>query len=166
MTEQQIRGSMSNCSRGDAKSMTLPRELDLLDWAGLDFLGWRDPRAPLRGYLVMWRDGRAVGVQLRAAESKMSRRVSAMCSLCRTSQPGNNVSLFAARRAGQSGRDGNTVGTYICADLACCRNARMVKPTASVHPAPGLTVEQRVDGLLARADSFVAEVLGSAPVHG
>jgi hypothetical protein len=162
MSEQDIRRSIVNCSRGEAASMTLPRELESLDWESLTFLAWRDPKAPLRGYLVTWKDGEAVGIQLRAAESKMSRRVSAMCFLCRTSQPANSVSLFVARRAGQAGRNGNTVGTYICADLVCSRNVLMEKPSASLHPDPGRSVAQRLDGLRARTDSFIDEVLGSS----
>ncbi|GIH17255.1 hypothetical protein Raf01_54270 [Rugosimonospora africana] len=152
---------MVNCSRGEAASMTLPRELAAVDWGTLDFLGWRDPKAPLRGYLVVWRDGKAVGVQLRAAESKMSGRVAAMCSLCRTGQPASNVSLFVARRTGQAGRNGNTVGTYICADLVCCRNVRLDKPSATLHPDPGLTIDERVERLRTRTDSFIDEVLST-----
>lgn len=159
MSEQDIRRSLVNCSRSEAASMRLPSQWAALDWDVLDFLGWRDPKAPLRGYLIAWRDGRAVGVQLRAAESKMSRRVSAMCFLCRTGQPASNVSLFVARRTGQAGRNGNTVGTYICADLVCSRNVRLDKPSATLFPDPGLTIAERIERLRERTDAFIDEVL-------
>src|SRR5438270_13881797 len=34
-------------------------------------------------------------------------------------------SLFTARRVGQAGRNGNTVGTYICADLGDRKSTRL-----------------------------------------
>jgi len=53
LTEQQVRRSFVNCSRGEAGALTLPPGFGDLDWAELDVLGWRDPRAPLRGSLVL-----------------------------------------------------------------------------------------------------------------
>ena len=67
--------------------------------------------------------------------------------------------FFAPPRAGSAGRNGNTVGTYICADLACSTYIRMPKPTLAVVPEPGLEVEQRIDGLLIRTAAFVDRVL-------
>jgi hypothetical protein len=162
LTEKDIRRSMVNCSRGEATSMALPRNLDVLDWDNLEFLGWRDPKAPLRGYLIQHRDTGPVGVSLRAAESRMSRAVSAVCMLCRSGRSGDTVSLFAARRAGAAGRDGNTVGTYICADLTCSANVRLDKPTASLQPDPGRSPEERIAGLQTRLAAFIDEVLRTA----
>jgi len=99
-----------------------------------------------------------VGIMLRAADSTNARKVTAMCSLCRSSRPANTITLFTARRAGASGRNGNTVGTYVCADFTCSRNVRMTKSTQEVTPDPGLTVEQRVEGMITRLDAFVDEV--------
>jgi len=161
LTEQQIRRAIVNCTRGEAAAMALPRGLAGLDWAALEFLGWRDAKAPLRGYLVYWREGRPVGILLRAAESRMSRRSTALCGLCRTSHSANNVSLFATRRGGAAGRAGNTIGTYICADLACPRHIRVPVPTPSLRPDPGRTVEERAAGLASRLDTFLDEVLAT-----
>jgi hypothetical protein len=47
-----------------------------------------------------------------------------MCLLCQTTHSGGDVTLFTARRAGQAGRNGNTVGQYICADLRCSQRIR------------------------------------------
>ena len=116
LTENQIRRSFVNCSKGEANSVTLPRDLDQLPWADLELLGWRDAKAPLRGYLVVRREDRPVGISLRAADTKMSGRTAAMCLLCQTAQTGDAISLFTARRTGESGRNGNTVGTCVCAD--------------------------------------------------
>ncbi|WP_144119109.1 FBP domain-containing protein [Catellatospora sichuanensis] len=139
MTEPQIRRAMANCSRGDASAMTLPKDFAELDWAGRSFLGWRDVKLEQRGYLLRWRDGKPVGLLLRAADSVMSRRRAAMCLLCQSVRPSDEVTLFTARRKGDAGRRGDTVGTYMCADLACM---------------PG-------DAVDARVDAFLAEVLHS-----
>jgi FBP C-terminal treble-clef zinc-finger len=102
-----------------------------------------------------------VGILLRAAASKMSVRTAAVCMLCRTGQSADNISLFTTRRAGAAGRKGDTVGTYVCADLACSRNARVDKATASFRPDPGRTVEERIAGLRARLDTFLDAALTS-----
>ncbi len=136
LTDTAIRRSMVNCSRSEAATMTMPEGLSSLDWEARDFLGWRDPRAPQRGYLVQWRDGAPLGLMLRAPGSRMSRARAAMCALCHYGQSADNVALFTARRAGQRGRDGNTVGTYICADLACSVNVRSAASAVGVHRRP------------------------------
>ena len=159
MTEQQVRRSFVNCSKGEANAATLPRDLADLPWAELEVLGWRDPRAPLRGYLVVQREGRPVGITLRAAESRMSARRSVMCLLCRSTQPGDAVSLFTARRAGPAGRDGNTVGTYVCADLGCAARARTgIPPWLREHDHAEVGGE-RADELRQRVETFLDAVL-------
>ncbi len=72
LTEKQVRRSFVNCSRGEAEGMTLPRTFTETPWEELVVLGWRDPRAPLRGYLVVEREGRTVGVAVPAADTRMS----------------------------------------------------------------------------------------------
>jgi hypothetical protein len=161
LTLEQIRRAMVNCSRSEVASMSPPPGLSDIDWEGLEFLGWRDPRAPLRGYMVSWHAGRPVGVLVRAAESAMSRRTAAVCMLCRSGQSANNISLFTTRRNGPAGRKGDTIGTYICADLACPRNVRIDKATASFRPDPGLTAEERIAGLQTRLDAFLDAALAS-----
>ena len=83
LTDKEIRRAFVNCSRNEAMAMTLPGSLDDVPWDEREFLGWRDPRAPLRGYAVWWRDGRPLGIALRAADSSMSSRSAA--SACRVS---------------------------------------------------------------------------------
>ena len=155
LTETEIRRSFVNCSRGEAKALTLPRDFDVLDWSEQAALGWRDPKAPLRGYLVAEVDGEPVGIAVRAADSRMSGRTSVMCLLCRTAQPGDAVSLFTARRVGEAGRNGNTVGTYICADLQCSQRARTEIPPwlqdrnpVEVVAEQSLELAERIRGFL------------------
>ncbi len=159
LTETQIRRSFVNCSRGEAAGVTLPAGLSDVPWDELDFLGWRDVKAPLRGYAVLWREDRPVGIALRAADTTMSARTSAMCLLCQSTQSGAEVSLFTARRAGEAGRDGNTVGQYVCADLACSRRVRTDVPPWLRDRDPAEVVPGRVAELRRRLDTFVGHVL-------
>lgn len=159
LTEAQIRRSMRNCSRGEAGKLTLPGKLDAVSWDDLDFLGWRDPKAPLRAYVATWHDGEPAGIALRVADSPKARRVAAMCGLCRSTRVTGEVSLFTARRAGTDSRDWNSVGTYMCNDLGCSRNARLVKATSDLQLDGTLSVAERVAGVRTRIGRFVDEVL-------
>ena len=161
LTEAAIRRSMVNCSRSEAASLTPPRDLAELDWDAVEVLGWRDPKAELRGYLVHEQPDGVVGLALRAADSRMSSRRSAMCLLCHEVQPAAAVSLFTARRVGEAGRNGNTVGTYMCADLECAHRAREVPPTARHldEELRAVAVAERVEGLRQRLRAFTADVL-------
>ncbi len=160
LTESDIRASLVNATSGDAARMTIPGLHETV-WEDREYLGWRDPRAIQRGYIVHWRGTQPVGIALRAAESRMSRGISAMCSLCRTPQPADQVSLFTAPRAGEAGRNGNTVGTYICADLDCAHRVLAVAPSAQHldEELHALAVEEQVIGLRQRLHAFTADVL-------
>jgi hypothetical protein len=158
LTEQQVRRSFVNCSRGEARTLSLPKGFPELEWAELDLLGWRDPKAPLRGYVVLDMDGGPVGIALRAAESRMSSRTAVMCLLCQTGQAGDAVSLFTARRTGDAGRNGNTVGTYICADLGCSTRVRTEIPPWLQTRNPAEVVVERAAELRERAEGFLAAV--------
>jgi hypothetical protein len=159
LTESDIRASLVNATSGDAARMTIPGLHETV-WEDREFLGWRDPRAIQRGYIVHWRGSEPVGIALRAADSRMSRGISAMCSLCRTAQPADQVSLFTAARAGEAGRNGNSVGTYICADLSCSIIIRIAPPKSDMQPAPEEIIASRAAGLASRLHAFTTEVLG------
>src|SRR5216110_1468476 len=105
VTERAIRGCFINCSKGEAHRAGLPKDLADQPWDDLDFLGWRDPGAPDRAYLVAERDGRLIGIALRAT-SGGTRGFTArsMCSLCLTTRTGGDVALMTARRPGEAGR--------------------------------------------------------------
>jgi hypothetical protein len=158
MTEPQVRRSFVNCSRGEAQGLTLPRGFADLDWADVDVLGWRDPKAPLRGYLVLDLADGPVGIAVRAADSRMSSGTAVMCLLCQTGQAGDAVSLFTARRTGEAGRNGNTVGTYICADLGCSARVRTEIPPWLQLRDPAEVVAERSAELRERAEGFLAAV--------
>ncbi|SOC47519.1 FBP C-terminal treble-clef zinc-finger [Blastococcus aggregatus] len=158
LTEQQVRRSFVNCSQGEAKGLALPKDFADLDWAGLELLGWRDPKAPLRGYLVVETADGAVGLAVRAAESRMSPQTTAMCLLCQTARSADAVSLFTARRTGAAGRNGNTLGTYICADLGCAERVRTDIPPWLQDRNPAEVVAERAAELRERVRGFVDAV--------
>jgi len=161
LTADDIRDAMVNATVADIERMSLPGLHEVL-WDHREYLGWRDPKSPQRGYLVHWVDNRPVGILLRASDGTMSPRISAMCSLCRTPQPSQQVRLFSAPKAGQAGRDGNTIGTYICADLACSLLIRITPPASATQPDPAAIVQAKADGLLSRVRSFTADVMKTA----
>ncbi|SDF61657.1 FBP C-terminal treble-clef zinc-finger [Blastococcus aurantiacus] len=158
LTEQQVRRSFVNCSQGEAKGLALPKDFADLDWAALELLGWRDPKAPLRGYLVVDTGERPVGIAVRAADTRMSSRTAAMCLLCQTAQTGDAVSLFTAKRTGAAGRNGNTVGTYMCADLGCADRVRTEIPPWLQDRNPDEVVAERAAELRERVLNFVEAV--------
>ncbi|MFD7919130.1 FBP domain-containing protein [Streptomyces sp. NPDC059740] len=165
MTDQEIRASFVNCSKGEASRLSLPAGLAGLPWADLDFLGWRDPGAPDRGYLVAPREQGPVGVTLRAPQNvRRSFTKTTVCSLCLTGHPGSGVALLAARRAGAAGRQGNTVGVHVCADLACPLYLRGRKQSAlTSRYEESLSVEEKLARLDGNLQAFLDRVLQSRP---
>ncbi|GAA0488363.1 FBP domain-containing protein [Streptomyces olivaceiscleroticus] len=160
LSESDIRASFVNCSKGEAKRLNIPAGLDGLPWDDLDFLGWRDPQAPDRAYLVAPRDGGPLGVTLRRPQNiRRTFTKTTVCSLCLTAHGGSGVSLLAAPRAGAAGRQGNTVGAYVCADLACSLYLRGKKqPDLAARYEEQLGVDEKVARMTANLDAFLAKV--------
>ncbi|KUN86268.1 FBP domain-containing protein [Streptomyces griseoruber] len=156
LTESDIRTSFVNCSKGEAQRLSVPRDLGQLPWADLDFLGWRDPGAPDRSCLVAeWRGG-LLGVTLRFPPSRRGLRHRSMCSLCLTTHPGGGVSLMTARKAGAAGREGNSVGLYLCTDLACSLYVRGRKvPESGGRLEESLTLDQQIARTTGHLSAFL-----------
>lgn len=131
-------------------------------WAEREYLGWRDPRAHQRAYLVHWTADRPIGIQLRSSEFSLQPGIAVMCSLCRITRRADEISLFSAPRAGQSGRDGNTIGTYLCDDLACSHLIRVLPPAHPLQPSAGELLARRSEGLSLRVQAFTASVMKTA----
>jgi hypothetical protein len=157
--EPEIRKSFVNCSKGEAKGLTLPARAVEIPWPELEFLGWRDPKAASRAYVVLWHEDEVVGLSLRAADQPTSRLKSGMCGFCGTVHGLADLSLFSSRRAGQSGKDGNTLGTYLCANLQCCRYLRGKLQPDAIQPAEHLTVDERIARMETKLHRFVTQVL-------
>jgi hypothetical protein len=158
LSVEEIRRSFVNSSKSQVKAMTLPQKFAELPWESLDFLGWRDPKAPNRGYLVVPRDGGVTGIALNTQATGKPRRGTGLCDLCYTAHHVTDVALFAARRAGAAGREGNTVGTYICADLACSLYLRGLREV-EVPQGETASPEIRAERLATRLEGFVNRVL-------
>ncbi|MGQ4614835.1 FBP domain-containing protein [Nocardia sp. R7R-8] len=157
VTERDIRSSFVNCSKGDAKRLPVPKDLDERPWAELDFLGWSDPSLPGRGYLVVPQDDGLVGVALRYATGGSGR--AQMCTICLTTHTGGGVSLMTAHKAGESGRRGNSVGTYMCTDLACSLYARNKKrPALGSRYREDLTPEEKIERVRDNLNTFLAKL--------
>lgn len=160
MSEAEIRTAMVNAAPGEAERMPVPGLHEVV-WADREYLGWRDPGSPLRGYLAYWDGDRPVGIALRASEVRL-RPGSAICSLCNTPQPAGQVTMFSATLAGDAGRSGNSVGTYICSDLACSLLIRIAPPSYDWLPDTSQVIAERIAGLRARLHAFGGRVVQSA----
>ncbi|URM90571.1 FBP domain-containing protein [Streptomyces sp. MRC013] len=172
LSEKQIRASFVNCSKGDAARLRLPADFAGLPWEDLDFLGWRDPGAPFRAHLVLPSgavpDAGAgpLGITLRVPEKARTSAVkSSLCRICLTGHASSGVTLLVAPRAGASGRDGNTVGVYVCSDLACSLYVRgRRQPALRTRHEESLGVGERIDRLRTNLVAFAGNVLlPSAP---
>lgn len=159
LTEAEIRDSFVNAAPDELRLVAMPHDLLLTEWDHLDFLAWRDPHARARAYLIAERDGAPTGVVLRAANGTSSARA-AMCNLCHTMQPADQVSLFTARKPGAAGEHGGSVGTYMCADLSCHENVRLAAPLAPSEVRGN--VDRRIDGTRRRTEAFIDSVLEGA----
>ncbi|MGW4201702.1 FBP domain-containing protein [Streptomyces sp. NPDC004726] len=166
LSDKEIRSSFVNCTKGEANRLRLPLDFGELPWQDLDFLGWTDPGAPLRAYLVIPRktDG-PLGLALRVpSASRSSAFKSSLCDVCLTGHASSGVSLLVAPLAGTRGREGSTVGLYLCADLACSlyiRGKRQPKLRTARYEE-SLTVDEKIDRAMGNLDGFAAKVLASA----
>lgn len=159
LTPDQIRASLTNATASERDAVHTPIDLMVLDWEHLDFLAFRDADARNRGYIVIERAGEPVGIAVRAANSAAGARAG-MCDLCHAMQPGNQVALYNARRAGRRGEDGDSIGIYICTDLSCHDNVRIAAPLAPSEVRS--SVDLKIDRTRQRVESFVGRVVGDA----
>jgi len=160
LTDSAIRKSFINATRSEVAALNLPSGFAGLDWENLDYLGWREPKMPQRGYLITPLDGKLVGVLLRAPETSAPGNRRVLCALCQDVHSEEDVYLYVARRAGQSGRNGNSVGTLICADFVCSANVRQEVPVTPITPDPAAVTAERIAGLRERTTRFLHRVLG------
>ncbi|MBV1855242.1 FBP domain-containing protein [Catellatospora tritici] len=156
ITVPAIRASFVNCTKGEAQRMAVPKDLATRPWDDLDYLGWRDPAAEDRAYLVFPSGTGLVGVALRVSQQAgLGRR--SVCSVCLTAHDADGVSLMTARLAGPSGRQGNSVGLYLCADLACSLYIRG-KKDAGRRIEETLTLPEKVDRTTSNLAAFLQRV--------
>ncbi|KQY60549.1 hypothetical protein ASD11_14010 [Aeromicrobium sp. Root495] len=149
-----VRRAFVNTSRSRTASATFPaRWPDDLDER--DLVGWVDPKAPLRAYLVTDVGDDLAALELRMPGSSGSRRKS-MCDLCHAMDAPEGSLLVVAQRAGARGRSGDTVGLYVCSDFEC--SARVRAPLPEHRRPPEGVPDTRVEELRARVRAFLDRV--------
>jgi hypothetical protein len=164
LDEREIRDSFVNCSKGEASRIRLPAGFSDggVPWADLDFFGWTDPGAPLRALLVVPGEEGPTGLVLRRPEAlKVSAMRSSMCRICLTDHAASGVALFVAPLAGAAGRKGNTVGEYLCADLACSLYLRGKRQPRMrlVRREESLTLQERIERAMTNLAAFTGRVV-------
>jgi len=159
LDDARIRASFVNASLRERGAVPLPPAPESLSWDGLDYLGWRDPKQPKLGYVVAEVDGTPVGVILREADTRPRSR--AQCAWCNDVELPNDVVLFVARRAGDAGRRGDTVGTLLCAGFECSRNVRRLPPSAYLGFDREAARDRRIDALRDNVTAFLRDVRGT-----
>ncbi|TFC97066.1 MULTISPECIES: FBP domain-containing protein [Cryobacterium] len=151
-----IRSSFINASLRERKALTLPRDFDTLPWDTLDYLGWRDPKIPGIGYVIVDLPEGPVGMLLRQADGKT--RTRPQCSWCEDVHLPNEVVFFSIKRAGQAGRNGDTVGTLACAGFECSANVRKLPPVAYVGFDVQAARQRRIEALGVRVSNLARSV--------
>ncbi|AOX45428.1 FBP domain-containing protein [Microbacterium sp. BH-3-3-3] len=151
-----LRSAFVNVSTRERSALTVPTDIDTSPWDRLDYVGWRDAKSPLLGFVVAEIDGTPVGLQLRQTEQRT--RTRAQCSWCTDVTLPNDVVLFSARRTGKAGRAGNTVGTLLCAGFECSRNVRRLDPPAYLGHDAAAARDRRVASLRSHVDAFFRDL--------
>ncbi|MDT0158282.1 FBP domain-containing protein [Microbacterium sp. ARD32] len=154
--ERAIRASFRNASRKEVSSLNLPPDFDEIDFEKLDYLGWFDPKMPKRAYVIAEIDDGNVGILLQRTEQRTVRR--AQCAWCDDVTLRNDVQFFSARKAGAAGRNGDTIGTLICANFGCSANVRKLPPLAYEGYDRELARDLRMLRLREHVASFVGEL--------
>ncbi len=160
ITAQQIRSSFINASRSEAAKANLPPQLrnHRLGQSGIPGLAGRK-NAPSADTSWFRTGGELTGIMLRAPEGGSGKRRVVLCELCRDVFSKDDVYLWVAKKAGQSGKDGNTVGgTLICAEFGCSANVRKEPPANEINPDPAAVVVEQIAGLESRTEQFLDRV--------
>jgi hypothetical protein len=157
-SEKDIRASFVNTSLRERNAIVLP-DLSGIGWEKLDYLGWRDPKQPLAGFIVVPVDDVPVGILLRQTEHRVRSR--AQCAWCEDVTLPNDVVFFSARRAGQSGRNGDTVGTLLCERFECSVNVRRPMPPAYLGFDVEAARQRRIEALRTHAEGFARDIRDS-----
>ncbi|MFE2045973.1 FBP domain-containing protein [Streptomyces sp. NPDC059477] len=159
MTRQEVRASIVNLDPTE-KMVRLPAWFDDTPWHRIDYLGWRDMRAPKRAYLVTEADDQALGVLLRQAPNDAAHASRAMmCDLCRSTRRFHEVSLFTARLPSRDKRERlNTLGLLLCTDLDCAVKMHTRPVRQPFDPSVDELIAGRREGLRSRTIAFIRSV--------
>lgn len=159
LTPPEILGSFVNALDAERERLSLPWWIDATLWDSLDYLGWIDPHFPQRSYLVADTSFGLVGVVLRMPRPASSGHRT-LCNLCYTQHRNQGALLMVARRSGRAGLNHNTVGTTICADLACSLYVRGLRSALGGGTLPEtLDSHRKVERLNRNLEDFLGRVI-------
>ena len=158
-----LRRCFVNASRSESAAITFPADFSAPDLESVPVFGWRDPKLPLRAYLIVAdpRSGEPAGVLLRAPDASAGRKRRVICALCEDIHSEDEVLMYVARRAGSRGRNGDSVGTLIHAEFGCARNAVAEPPASAFVRDPEQAAVERLAALRTRAGQFLERVRGA-----
>jgi hypothetical protein len=154
--QEEVRRTFVNSTRSRTRSMSFPPTWPPPGGQDRELVGWTDPKAPQRAYLVVERAGEVVSLELRLTTGPRRAR-STLCDWCHTSEAEDGARLVVAPLSGARGRAGDTVGVYVCADFACSARAR--RPLKPHEKSVSGREDTRVADLAERVDAFVDRVL-------
>ncbi|WP_309131090.1 FBP domain-containing protein [Brevibacterium sp.] len=158
LTENQVKKSFVNASRREVEKIRIPDHLAEADWSNREYIGWTDPKIPQRAYVIVSIDEVPHGLVLRSTPSAKSQ---AMCNWCEDIHELGNVKMFVAKKAGSSGRNGNTLGTLIHGDFNCSELVRTPPRAVEGQNDPEAFIARRVATLSEHAETFVRRIIGS-----
>jgi hypothetical protein len=158
-TENDIRASFVNASLRERNGLIVP-SLTEIEWDRLDYFGWRDPKQPLAGFIVVPVEDEPIGILLRQTEQRVRER--ALCSWCEDVTLPNEVVFFGAKRAGKAGRNGDSIGTLLCERFECSANVRRPVPPAYLGFDVRAARLRRIETLRARAQTFARDIRDGA----
>jgi hypothetical protein len=156
LTEPQIRASFINATRSERASVLLPADFADTPWDRLDYFGWRDRKLPQVGYVAGEIEGETIAAILRQADARP--RTRPQCTWCNDVELPNDVVLFSAKRAGDAGRKGDTVGTLVCANFECSKNVRKLPPLAYVGFDRDAARDRRIEMLRENVHGFLRSI--------
>lgn len=156
--QAELRRAFINASRSKIASMSMPAAWPPPRADDRDFLGWVDPKAPRRAYLVVGPDvfDELTTIELRLPSSPGGRARKTMCDLCQSADSLAGAALLVAPRAGARGRAGDSVGLCMCLDFDCSLRAR--EPLKGHQVSVTGRPDERVPELVERLRDFVARV--------
>ncbi|MCT9820953.1 FBP domain-containing protein [Microbacterium sp. W1N] len=155
-SEADIRASFLNASLRERKAALLPDDLDETAWESLDYLGWHDRKLAQVAYVTVDLDGAPASLMLRRADAKPRGR--AQCSWCADITLPNDVVMYIAKRAGEAGRRGDTVGVLVCENFECSANVRKLPPSAYLGFDREAARDRRIDALRENVAAFARAV--------
>lgn len=140
--------------------MSLPLNFAETRWSSLDYYGWRDRKLARRSYVIVELDGEPVAIVLRQGEATAPSRP--QCTWCQDVTLSNDVVFYSAKRAGEAGRRGDTVGTLLCARFECSATVRKQPTVAYVGFDIESARQQRIADLREHSRGFALSVLHGA----